>query len=106
MNADLPVATGAIASNDESDSLDWLRAKGLSDPTVAVYRYGIRHFARWYWLSRGKQLSAEDVDNKDLDDYLVYIYGRKRPQGPRLAGGTITTYSAAVRHFLDFALQK
>ena len=102
----MPVTTGAIAPSDESDYLDWLHAKRLSDATVVVYRNGIRNFARWYWLSRGKQLSAEDVDPGDLNDYLVYIYGRKRPQGPRLAGGTITTYRAAVRHFLDFALQK
>ena len=94
-----------IIEKDEQEFLDWLQAKGLSDQTLAVYRNGLRHFARWYWLSRGKQLSAEGVENKDLQDYRAYIWGRKRQQGPRLAGGTISTYVSATRHFLEWALQ-
>lgn len=97
--------SGTIAENDEREYLDWLRAKGLSDQTLAVYRNGLRHFARWYWLSRGKQLSAEEVEKKDLQEYRAYILGRKRQQGPRLAGGTISTYVSATRHFLEWALQ-
>jgi len=102
----LPATTGTIAAEDERKYLDWLQSKGLSDSTITVYRNGLRNFARWYWLKRGKQLSAEDVDNKDLEDYLAYVYERQRRPGPRLAWGTITTYSAAVRHFLDFAQQE
>ncbi|MCH7611532.1 MAG: phage integrase N-terminal SAM-like domain-containing protein [Chloroflexi bacterium] len=94
-----------IIEKDEQEFLDWLQAKGLSDQTLAVYRNGLRHFARWYWLIRGKQLSAEEIEMKDIEEYRAYIWGRKRQQGPRLAGGTISTYVSATRHFLEWALQ-
>ncbi|MCH8878216.1 MAG: hypothetical protein IIA89_15615, partial [Chloroflexi bacterium] len=55
-----------IREEDEAEFTNWLRRQGLSEGTIRLRRTGLRHFVRWYYIARGKVLSAADLTEKDL----------------------------------------
>ena len=89
----------------EDGFVDWLRDRGLSDATGKTYRYGLRRFARWYLLSRGKVLEPGDPTQSDIDDYGKSLWGLKSPpeRKNRLAGGSVSVFLSSAKTFLTWA---
>jgi hypothetical protein len=94
--------------NDEVEFISWMLECGISKGTIGLRRSGLRHFARWYYISRGKVLTTGDLANKDLDAYEMHLRGTRKPIRGRhlLAGGTINSYLSAARTFLEWAKEK
>ncbi len=97
-----------IHENDEVEFINWMLMRGISKGTIGSRRSGLRHFARWYYNSRGKVLSTGDLTNKDLDAYEMHLWGTQKPIRERylLAGGTINSYLSAAKAFLEWAKEK
>ncbi|MCH8877547.1 MAG: phage integrase N-terminal SAM-like domain-containing protein [Chloroflexi bacterium] len=97
-----------VRENDEVEFISWMLKRGVSKGTIGSRRSGLRHFARWYYHSRGRVLTTGDLTNKDLDAYEMHLWGTRKPIRERhlLAGGTINSYLSAAKAFLEWAKEK
>ena len=94
-----------VRERDEAEFISWMLKQGTGKETISSRRSGLRHFARWYYLTKGKVLAPADITDDDLNAYEQHLWGSRRPIHKRklLAGGTISSYLSSVKAFLKWA---
>ncbi len=94
-----------VQETDEAEFISWMLKQGTSKETISSRRSGLRHFARWYYLTKGKVLAPAEITDDDLNAYEQHLWGSGQPIHKRklLAGGTISSYLGSVKAFLKWA---
>jgi len=100
------------------DDFIFMKSATCVDKTIEYYQQNLGYFITWIEKDRDKpatEIGLNEVTNKDLNDYLIYLRNRIAFEGHPIHGGvhtqklsnnTIRTYQRALRVFFRYCYEE